>query len=233
MTVHNEASLEDIADVVIMPGDPLRAKMIAKKYLTDYKLVNDVRNMYAYTGFYKDKRITVMGSGMGIPSMGIYSYELYKFYGVKNIIRVGSAGTIDSSLNLYDLLLVDDAYTKSTYAKTMDNYELDHVGSSKFLNDLIIKKASELNYKLNVGRVNSKDTFYEETSVDELIKKKCRALEMESFALFYNAYKLGCNAACILTISDNILTKEETTAEERQNSFTKMVELALEASIDL
>lgn len=233
MTVHNEASLKDIADIVLMPGDPLRAKMIAEKYLTDYKLVNDIRNMYAYTGFYKNKKITVMASGMGIPSIGIYSYELYKFYGVKNIIRLGSAGTIDNTLNLYDLLLVDDAYSKSTYAKMMGNYELDHIGSSKYLNDLIIKKASDLNYKLNIGRVNSKDTFYEEGNVDELIEKKCRACEMESFGLFYNAQKLGCNAACILTISDNILTGEETSSEERQNSFTKMIELALEVSLNL
>ena len=233
MTVHNKASLLDIADFVIMPGDPLRAKMIAEKYLTDYKLVNDVRNMYAYTGYYKNKKITVMGSGMGIPSMGIYSYELYKFYGVKNIIRVGSAGTIDNNLNLYDLLLVSESYSKSTYAKNMDGYDLDYIASSKQLNDLIIKKANDLNYKLNIGKVNSKDTFYAEENLEELKKEGCRALEMESFGLFYIAYKLGGNAACILTISDNVLTGEETSSEERQNSFTNMVELALEVSLDL
>lgn len=233
MTVHNEANYEDIAKVVLMPGDPLRAKMIAEKYLTDYKLVNDVRNMYAYTGFYKNKKITVMASGMGIPSMGIYSYELYKFYGVKNIIRLGSAGTVDNTLNLYDLLLVSDAYSKSTYAKSMDNYELDHIESSKELNDLIIKKANDLDYKLNIGRVNTKDTFYGDNNIDELLEENCRACEMESFGLFYNAKKLGGNATSILTISDNILTGEETSPDERQNSFTKMVELALEVCLDL
>ena len=233
MTVHNEAKLGSIATTVLMPGDPLRAKMIAEKYLDDYKLVNDIRNMYAYTGLYKGKKVTVMASGMGIPSVGIYSYELYKFYDVKNIIRIGSAGSIDKNLNLYDLLLVSDSYSKSTYAKEMGGYELDHIQSSDYLNVLIINKAKELGYKLNIGKVNSKDTFYGDNKVDELLKKDCRACEMESFGLFYNAHNLGKNAACILTISDNILTKEETTPEERQNSFDEMVKLALETCLDL
>lgn len=231
MTPHIEAKREDIAKTVIMPGDPLRAKMIAEKYLEDYKLVNSVRGMLAFTGYYKGKRVTVMGSGMGMPSMGIYSYELFKFYDVENIIRVGSAGSYTKDLSLYDVVLAQDSYSESSYALVQNNFEENIIEASQNLNERIISASERLNKKIKLGRIHSTDVFYKENNNFEVILKNygCIAVEMESFALFYNAKVLGKNAACLLTISDSLVTREETTPEERQNSFTEMIELALEA----
>lgn len=231
MTPHIEAKKEDIASIVIMPGDPLRAKYIAENYLTDYMLVNDVRNMLAYTGYYKGKRVTVMASGMGNPSMGIYSYELFKFYDVDTIIRVGSCGAYTKNLNLYDLILVEESFSISSYAFDQSGYEEKIIASSKLINEKIIKKASELNIDLNVGRIHCSDVFYKDNNPFKEMyeKQKCLAVEMETFALFHNAKTLNKEAACILTVSDNLETKEETTSAERQTSFTKMIELALES----
>lgn len=234
MTVHNEALKEDIAPIVLMPGDPLRAQKIVIKYLEDYKLVNQVRNMYAYTGYYKGKRITVMASGMGIPSIGIYSYELFKFYDVNYIIRVGTTGAITEDLNLYDLLLVNESYSKSSYAKCLDGYEGDVVSSSEKLNGTILKTAIDLGHTITLGRVNSKDTFYDNEDINKLYEdKKCLACEMETFSLFYNAKRLGKDATCILTVSDNLVTKEETSSDERQNKVEDMIVLALESTLNL
>lgn len=233
MTPHNEAKLEDIAKTVIMPGDPLRAKYIAETFLTDYKLVNKVRNMFAYTGYYKNKKITIMASGMGMPSMGIYSYELFKFYNVENIIRVGSAGAYTEDLNLYDVVLVNESYSKSSYAKTQ-GYEEEIIKASAYLNEKIKETAQKLNKEVRHSRIHSTDVFYADTDINYLYnEKQCLCTEMESFALFYNALKLNKNAACLLTISDNLITKEETTAEERQNAFNDMIEIALETAISL
>lgn len=233
MTPHNEAKLEDIAKTVLMPGDPLRAKFIAETYLDDYKLVNSIRNMYAYTGFYKGVKITVMASGMGIPSIGIYSYELYDKYNVDNIIRIGSMGAYSDSLNLYDTVLVLDSYSLSSYAK-MDNYDKNIIESSDKLNKKIEEVANSLNKKLIKGRIYSSDCFYDNVDIKDLYNnKQCLGVEMESFGLFYNAYKLGKNAACLLTVSDNLVTKEETTAKERQNAFKDMIEIALNTAINL
>lgn len=229
MTPHINALETDIAKTVIMPGDPLRAKYIAETYLTDYKLVSSVRNMYAYTGFYKNKRVTVMGSGMGIPSMGIYSYELYKFYNVENIIRVGTAGAYTADLNLYDILLVKSSYSKSSYAKVQANID-DHIlYSNESLNEKIRKTAENMQIDLKECQVCSSEAFYNETEKpEEMLANNCLACEMESFALFENARYLNKKAACLLTISDNIVTKEATSSQEREKNLNKMIELALE-----
>lgn len=229
MTPHINALETDIAKTVIMPGDPLRAKYIAETYLTDYKLVSSVRNMYAYTGFYKNKRVTVMGSGMGIPSMGIYSYELYKFYNVENIIRVGTAGAYTTDLNLYDILLVKSSYSKSSYAKVQANID-DHIlYSNESLNEKIRKTALDMQIDLKECQVCSSEAFYNETEKpEEMLANNCLACEMESFALFENARYLNRKAACLLTISDNIVTKEATSSQEREKNLNKMIELALE-----
>lgn len=229
MTPHNEAKIEDIASTVIMPGDPLRAEFIAKTYLTDYKLVNKVRNMLAYTGYYKDKLVTVMAHGMGMPSIGIYSYELYKFYNVENIIRIGSCGAYTDTLKLYDVILVDAAYSESNFAKIQNGYSRDTLTSSEILNNKIIETAKKNNIELKRGTVHTTDVFYQQTTDFEKLYKEhnCLAVEMESFALFHNAKVMNKNAACLLTVSDSFVTKEETTPEERQNSFTTMIELAL------
>ncbi len=229
MTPHIEAKKEDIAKTVLMPGDPLRAKMIAETFLTDYKLVNDVRGMLAYTGYYNGKLVTVMGSGMGMPSMGIYSYELYKFYDVENIIRIGSTGAYTKELNLYDLILVEKSYSKSTYAKTQNGCEFNVLFSSSILNNKIKETAENMKLKLNVGTIHSSDVFYNDSiNINELYETyNCLGVEMESFALFHNANVLNKKASCILTVSDNLITKEETTSDERQNSFKEMVVLAL------
>ena len=192
MTPHNEAKMEDIAKTVLMPGDPLRAKMIAEKYLTNYKLVNKIRNIYAYTGYYKDKLVTIMASGMGIPSIGIYSYELYDKYNVDNIIRIGSMGAYTDSIKLYDTILVTNSYSLSTYAQVMDNYQEHFVAPSKELNDAIEVVANKLNKKIIKGCIHSSDSFYGNADINDLYKdKKCIGVEMESFGLFYNAQKLG------------------------------------------
>lgn len=234
MTPHNEASINEIASTVLMPGDPLRAQMIAEKYLDNYKLVNKVRNMYAYTGTYKGKEITVMASGMGIPSIGIYSYELYDKYNVENIIRIGSTGAYTQELNLYDTILVTESYSLSSYAKALDNYSENYVKPSDELNNIIEKTALRLNKNIVKGKIYSSDCFYGKTDISDLYhNKKCLGVEMESFALFYNAKLLGKKAACLLTVSDNLITKEETTAEERQSAFYDMIEIALETSLNL
>lgn len=230
MTPHINANKEDIAKTVIMPGDPLRAKHIAENFLTDYKLVNTVRNMYAYTGYYNGKKVTVMGSGMGIPSMGIYSYELYKFYDVENIIRVGTAGAYTPALNLFDIILVESCYSNSSYAKTQNNSDDKILYSTKELNDKIKHSAEQEKITLKECRVASTEAFYNETEIpSEMVEKhECMAAEMESFALFQNARYLNKKAACLLTISDNIVTHESTSSEEREKNLNQMIKIALE-----
>lgn len=235
MTAHIEAKKDEIAQTVIMPGDPLRAKFIAETYLKDYKLVNTIRNIYAYTGYYKDQKITIMASGMGMPSIGIYSYELYKFYDVKNIIRVGTAGAYTKDLNLYDVVLVNASYSDSSYAKVQNNSDDKLIEASFATNLYISTTAEERNIPITIGNIYSSDVFYkEEDNYKDIVKETgCIACEMESFALFHNAKVLNKRASCLLTISNSFVTNEETTAEERQNAFTKMIELALEASLKM
>ncbi len=235
MTPHIEAEKGMIAKNVIMPGDPLRAKFIAENYLTDAKLVNSVRDMFAYTGKYKGKEVTVMASGMGMPSIGIYSYELYHEYDVENIIRVGSAGAYTDKLNLYDLVLVLDAYSETSFETTQNGTDSDILASSKDLNDIILKVASKINKKVVTGRVHSTDVFYKENNnYQELYKKyNCLACEMESFGLFHIANTCQKKAACLLTISDSLVTGEETTSAERETAFCDMIELALESILEI
>jgi purine-nucleoside phosphorylase len=220
-----------IANTVLMPGDPLRAKFIAETFLENPVLFNSVRGMLGYTGTYKGRRISVMGSGMGMPSIGIYSFELFKFYDVKNIIRIGSCGAYTDKLNLYDVILVKDAYSESTYASTQGVSNSDIIEPSKELNEKLENIAKELGIELHKSRVHSSDVFYRE-NFNDFIKirdeHECDAVEMESFALFANALATGKNAACLLTVSDSLVTHEATTSEERQNAFVKMMEIALE-----
>ncbi|MCR3905801.1 MAG: purine-nucleoside phosphorylase [Tenericutes bacterium] len=230
-TPHIEVENKDlIAKTVLMPGDPLRAKYIADNFLTKVEKINDVRNMWGYTGYYGKKKVTVMGSGMGMPSIGIYSYELYNFYGVENIIRIGSCGAYSKDLNLYDVVLVNQAYSESSYAKTMGVSSRKTLSASKPLNNKIIRASEKLNIKLHVCNIHSSDVFYrlKHDEFKEIHEKYgADAVEMESFALFANAKALKKKAACLLTVSDSLVTHEATTSLERQEAFTKMMEVAL------
>jgi len=225
----NDASV--IAKTVLMPGDPLRAKFIADTFLDNVIQFNQVRGMNGYTGTYKGRRISVMGSGMGQPSIGIYSYELFKFYDVEQIVRIGSAGAYRADLDLYQVVLVESAYSESTYALTQ-NGELQNVlYANPTLTDKMESIAKDLDISIHRGRTHSSDVFYRENFMQyEYIRDEfgCDCVEMESYALFHNANVLGKKAGCLLTISDNLVTHEETTSEERQNAFTKMMEIALE-----
>ena|SRR5690554_1733970 len=220
-----------IAKTVLMPGDPLRAKFIAETYLKDVIQINSTRNMFGYTGTYKGKKVTVMGSGMGQPSIGIYSYELYNFYDVEKIIRVGSAGAYTDKLKLYDVVLANDAYSESTFAQLLGLGNINKLEASKELNEELINAAKRLNMPITTGTIHSSDAFYRPTgSVHEKLYKEenCLCVEMESFALFANAKVSNKKAACILTISDSLVTKEVTTAKQREQAFTNMIEIALE-----
>ncbi|OAB26101.1 purine nucleoside phosphorylase DeoD-type [Paenibacillus macquariensis subsp. defensor] len=236
-TPHNTALNGEIAKTVLMPGDPLRAKYIAETYLENPMQFNTVRNMFGYTGTYKGVEVSVMGSGMGMPSIGIYSYELYNSYGVENIIRIGSAGAYTDKLNLFDLVLADSAWSESTYAYVQSGVEGNVQLPSESLNGKIEAAAKSINKPLMTARIHSSDIFYHEDNVpnhnDFYNEHDCVCVEMESYALFHNAKVLGKQAACILTISDSLVTHAVTTAEERQNSFNSMMEVALEAAISI
>ena len=230
MTPHNSAKKGEIAETILLPGDPLRAKFIAENFLENPVQFNAIRNMLGFTGTYKGKRVSVMGTGMGMPSIGIYSYELIHFYGVKNLIRVGSCGAYSDKLNLYDIILAMGACTNSNYAK---QFELPGTYSAIASWDLLYKAkqvADEKNIPVVVGNVLSSDTFY--TPEKDLAEKWSRmnvlAVEMEAYALYCNAAYAGVNALAILTVSDSLVTKKETTPEEREKNFTKMMEIALE-----
>ena len=233
-TPHNSALKEQIAKSVLMPGDPLRSKFIAETFLENPLLVNPVRGVNGYTGTYKGKPVTVMASGMGMPSIGIYSYELFKFYDVENIIRVGSAGAYTTDLAVRDVVIADSAYSESTFALVQNGDTNDIQYPSEELNRKLADAAEKLEIPFKLSRIHSSDVFYHEGNgyLKKVVEeKKCTAVEMESFALFANARVLKKNAACILTISDSLVTHEETTAEERQNTFTAMMKIALEAAI--
>lgn len=229
-TAHISAKKGDIAETILLPGDPLRAKFIADTFLEDVVQFNAVRNMFGYTGIYKGKRISVMGSGMGIPSIGIYSYELIHFYGVKNLIRVGSCGAYNEDLKLYDIIFGMGACTNSNYAH---HYELPGTFSAIASWDLLYKAkqvADEKDIDVHVGNILSSDVFYNANS--DAYKKWASmgvlAVEMEAYALYCNAQAAGVNALTILTVSDSLVTKLETTSAERETGFTKMMEIALE-----
>ena len=238
-TPHISAAYGDFARTVLMPGDPLRSEFIAKTYLKDAKLVNNVRGVQGYTGTYKGVEVSVMASGMGMPAIGIYSHELFNGYGVENIIRVGSAGSIQEHIKLYDIVLGQGACTDSNWAA---QYHLP--GSFAPIADFTllseaVKAAKAHDATYHVGNINSSDTFYGDhegvpTGLDEvygLKKMGVMAIEMEAAALYMNAARYGRRALCICTVSDEITTGKRATAEERQNSFTKMMEIALDVAV--
>jgi len=234
-TPHITATKDQVAKTILMPGDPMRAKIIAETYLEGPALINEVRGMLAYTGKYHGKPVTVMGSGMGMPSIGIYTYELFTQYDVENIIRVGSCGSYSPELKLYDVLLASSSWSESSYAHTMSGHEEDTAYPSKHLNKSIEESAKKLDIPLYTVKIHSSDVFYVEPWKGEAPpywhgirdENGCAAVEMESFALFHNAKATGKNAACLLTVSDSLVTWEKTTSEEREKSFVKMMEIAL------
>lgn len=229
-TAHINPKGEEIAETVLLPGDPLRAKFIADTFLEDVTQFNTVRNMFGYTGTYKGKRISVMGSGMGMPSMGIYSWELIHVFGVKNLIRIGSCGALQDDLNLYDIIIGMGASSNSNY---VSQYHLPGHYAPIASYSLLEKAkhiADEKGYPVHVGNILSSDTFY---NADKEANDKWRGMgilgiEMEAAALYMNAAEAGVNALCILTVSDHIYKQEETTSDERETSFTKMMEIALD-----
>lgn len=229
-TPHIAAKEGDFAKTVLMPGDPLRAKFIAETFLTDAVLVNNVRGVNGYTGYYNGKRVSVMASGMGIPSMGIYSYELFNFYDIDNIIRIGTAGSIHPDLKIRNVVLAMGACTDSNYGA---QYELPGtfapIASFELLRKAVkvIEEMGNIGYR--VGNVVSSDVFYSDRQTTAAWQKMgALAIEMESAALYMNAARAGKNALTICTISDSLVTGEVTTAEERQTSFDDMMKIALE-----
>ena len=229
-TPHINAKAGDFAETVLMPGDPLRSKFIAENFLENPVLVNNVRGVQGYTGTYKGKRVSVMASGMGQPAIGIYSYELFAFYDVKNIIRIGSAGSIDPELHVRDIIIAQGACTNGNYAA---QYQLPGtfcpIASFELL-EKSVAAAREAGVNFKVGTILSSDMFYDDAgSAMAWSKMGVLGIEMESAALYCNAARLGKNALCICTVSDSFNHPDEImTAEERQNSLTQMIELALE-----
>ena len=230
-TPHIEADRKRaFAKTVIMPGDPLRAKYIAEKYLEDIVRVNTVRNMLAYTGTYKGVKVSIMGSGMGMPSMGIYSYELFNDYDVDNIIRVGSCGSYKAEFEVYDVLLITDSYCESSFAQIASGETAKMIQPSKFLNDQLTISAKRQNIKIKEAVAHTSDVFYRKDQNDykTIVKKYgCDIVEMECSALFANAKLLGKNASAVITVSDCFVTGNTTTSMERQESFVNMMEVAL------
>ena len=235
MSIHINAKKEDISNVVLMPGDPLRAKYIAENFLSDVKLINEVRNMFGYTGYYKGKMVTVFSSGMGIPSVGIYAYELFKFYDVKKIIRIGTCGTIHKDVKLLDVVLADSAYSVSTFPLLFDGDTDKEYPASSLLNNLISNKAVELGSNIHRGKIITSDVFDPYVDHDKFISnfpnEEFMASEMEAFGLFYLAKKLGRDATCLLTVVDSKYDKRSLTSEEREQSLNEMITLALESVI--
>jgi purine-nucleoside phosphorylase len=228
-TPHNGAKQGEIAKTVLMPGDPLRAKFIADNYLTDTVCFNTVRNMLGYTGNYNGKRVSVMGGGMGMPSVGIYTYELFNFYGVENVIRIGSAGGIADNVHVHDIVIGMGACTDSNYASQYGLPGTFAPIASYSLLKRAVEKSEEMKVNTIVGNVLSSDVFYSDNKNALKLWKKMGvcAVEMEAAALYMNAAKAGKNALCILTISDCPFTGESLSANERQTGFRKMMEIAL------
>lgn len=230
-TPHNSAKKGDIAKTVLMPGDPLRAKFIAETFLSDVTCYNTVRGMLGFTGTYKGKRVSVQGSGMGMPSIGIYSHELYSFYDVENIIRIGSAGAINADVKIREIVIGMAASTNSNFVHQFELPGHYAPTASYPLLKSAVDNAEKLGLDVRVGNILSSDTFYDASGRTlDWGKMGVLAVEMEAAALYMTAAHLGKNALAILTISDNIVTGEATTAEERQNTFTQMMEIALETA---
>lgn len=240
-TPHINAKPSDFAKTVLMPGDPLRSKFIAENFLEDAKLINNVRGINGYTGYYNGTKVSVMASGMGMPSMGIYSYELFNFFDVENILRIGSAGAISTKIYVRDIVLGLGACTNSNFGS---QYHLPGTFAPICSYDILKKCteiADEMNIRYHVGNLLSSDTFYNDEenlpdglkSVNSWGKMGVMAIEMEAAALYMNAARSGKNALAICTVSDHIITGEALDAEARQNTFTEMMELALKTAVKL
>ena len=229
-TAHIKPEGVEIAETILLPGDPLRAKFIAETFLEDVVQFNGVRNMFGYTGTFRGKKISVMGTGMGMPSIGIYSWELINVYGVKNLIRIGSCGAMQESLGLYDVIIGMGASTNSNYACQYNFQGTYSAIASWELLDKAVKIADSKDIPVTVGNILSSDIFYnaDPNAMKPWMDMNILAVEMEAAALYMNAAKGGANALCILTVSDHLITQEETSPEERQTAFTKMMEIALE-----
>lgn len=234
-TPHIESKKEDIASIVLMPGDPNRAKYIATNFLTNVKVVNQIRGMLAYTGEYKNKKITIFPSGMGIPSMGIYSYELFKEYDVEHIIRIGTIGAYDSKLKLGDIVITERAYSDSSFAKVQSDYNENYLDSNKEINNLIIKTAEELKISYTKGNIFTADVFYEPANLykDRQAKYNVLGVEMETFGLLQTAKLLNKKATAIFTVSNSFCFEKELTSEEREKNLNNMINLALNTSLKL
>lgn len=234
MSTHIESNINDIAKTVLMPGDPKRCEYIAKKFLSNAKIINNVRGMTAYTGYYKSRQITVFPSGMGIPSMGIYSYELFKEYNVENIIRIGTMGSY-TNLQLKDIVLVENSITNSNYGRYLCNYQNININSNAELNSKIELSAQELNLKINKGNIYSSDVFYEQNNnfQEKVAKYSVLGVEMESFALLLNAKLLNKKATTLLMVSDSFIFADKLSSLEREQGLDNLIILALEASLKI
>lgn len=236
MSIHINAKKEDISNVVLMPGDPLRAKYIAENFLSDSKLINDVRNMFGYTGYYKGKKVTVMGSGMGIPSIGIYSYELYTFYDVDKIIRIGTGGSLDKDVKVNDIVLASSSYSPSSFAYVWGQDVRNVINSDELLNEKIIKTSKNLKTDLVVGTILTADVFTVYANVDHILKNVPSHIhllcnEMEAFGLFHVAELCGKEASALVTVVDSPFEKVMLTNEEKEKKLNDMIILALESII--
>ena len=234
--IHINAEKGSIAPIVLMPGDPLRAKYIADNFLEDAKEVCNLRNMLGFTGTYKGVRVSVVGSGMGMPSMGIYSWELFHYFDVKKIIRIGTCGVVSPLVNVPELILADLAHSESNFAYTFDNYDKNITYPSKELNEVIINTANERNCKLHIGNITTMDVFGPYIDYDRVLNRMPKDLdvigeEMEAFALFHVANHFEREAACLLTAVDSKFSDVILSSEERQNNLNEMITLALESII--
>lgn len=229
-TAHNSAKLGDFADTVLMPGDPQRAKFIAKKFLTDTVLVNDVRGVQGYTGYYNGKRVSVMAHGMGMPSASIYVYELFNFYGVKNIIRIGTCGAMVEDLKIGDVVISSGSMTNSNIAENMDVGAIQEVEPNKDLFKKANKVAKSFGKNISNGKLFTTDVFYSKKNNLEYVKQGVVAVDMESFAILLIAKLAKKKALTIATVSDNVITKEASSSKARQQNFMDMVKIALEVA---
>ena len=229
MTPHNKAEKGQIAKTVIMPGDPKRVEFIKENYLDNPVLVNDVRGILTYTGTYKGKEVTIMASGMGMPSMGIYATELYNVYDVDKIIRVGTCGSFKKDIKLKDVLLAESAYTNSNFAYALTGKHTNTITASKNLNKKLEETAKKLDINIKKARINTSDIFYTEFVDKSIEKNNCMVVEMETFALLFLAKHFKKEGASILTVSDSLVTKDELTAEERETMLKNAISIALES----
>jgi len=237
MSIHIESKKEDIANIVLMPGDPNRAKYIAENYLDDYKLVNTLRGQLAYTGYFNNKRVTVMSSGMGIPSIGIYAYELFKFYDVDYIIRIGTAGSLHKDIKLMDVVLATSSYSRTNFPLQFDGDTKREYDSSKLLNEKIIETSKKLNKKVIPGKIITSEVFDVYVDIDKFESlfpdDNFLACEMEAFCLFYLAKKLGKQTTCLISVVDSKYDKKEVDSMTREKGLNDMIEVALNSVLDL